>query len=229
MTDSGEIGDRLEVKLDKNLFKFVNNSSELELNYALSDVTGIWITKVYDRNGQYQSAPTVSMDEKTLEFGKDVFGEVEISGKALGHYYVLTMEIDKKHWVPEGVSEDTGGEQIEDGDVIWSDTTPEEMNSYSYSNLAITITASWLDSKGKTMSFPLELEVPDCVKAILAFCPGEEIMFYLKWCEDSSDRQVYFSTCTGEVLEVRDGVNEKTYCHKMALKRDPGPWLKTLL
>ena len=112
--------------------------------------------------------------------------------------------------------------------MIVTDLTPEKLNADKIANIEITVTVTWEQPDGTLGTDQLRLEIPQCVLDVLSFCPGGA-PYYLLWCEKSSDRQVYYSGCTGEVISVRDGVNEKSYCSKIALDRDPGPWLRSLV
>jgi len=221
----GQLGPGQRVEMAREYSEFVDNASIVALPFFMEDITATWETPTYTRYGERIPPPAISAAGIEAEFAREVFGAVRIAGTAIGDYHVVTVEVDKTAWKEEGQEPPAPSR----GDVvIVTDLTPEKLNADKIANIEITVTVTWEQPDGTLGTDQLRLEIPQCVLDVLSFCPGGA-PYYLLWCEKSSDRQVYYSGCTGEVISVRDGVNEKSYCSKIALDRDPGPWLRSLV
>lgn len=222
----GTISDPQKVEVEKKKEVFVNNTNEIQSDWYLKDPVAEWIStnEIWDSYGNKISAPEILSNGSLIKLSKECFAGMTLAGKAIGDYYVLTIEVNKELWEDEKKKE-TVSSQGDTTTVI--DFTDEEKNSTVIENVQSTITASWVDSSGKTQTEQLELIIPDCVTNLLKQCPGSP--YYLNWCEEVSNRQVYYSSCTGEVIKVVDGVNPHKYCIKIASDEDFSPWLKGLI
>lgn len=75
------------------------------------------------------------------------------------------------------------------------------------------ITAAWRNAGGEYLTNQLELTVPECVQTALGLCGGGRSHFCAarKQTEDLPVN-VYYSTCTGEILDIRAGDDPEGYC-----------------
>jgi len=222
------------IKKPREFSVFVDNSSEVSLDFYLEDATIIWESPCFNSVGELIPYPTAIFDGIKLKFNRECFGAVRIFGKAVGQYHVCEMILDKEI-KEEGVPEEEIKEQSEytkDGVEyhILSKIPTTRFNGYKIENLENTITATWLNEEMLTMTEQLPLEIPQCVQDILAFCPGL-FPYILLWCETISTRQVYYNTCTNpaEVVAIFDGEDPQSYCSKMSSFTDPSPWLRSLI
>jgi len=225
-TTIGQVGPQQLVELPREFSAFANNATIIDLECYMVDVTVVWETPVYDRYGEQIEEPEVVNMGNHLKLSHEIFGALRISGKAVGGYHVLAVEVDKGLWNEPNAP---APEQVQ-GDKTFINQLPENTtNSNKISNIEATVTAFWLGVKNNnTDTDQLRLEVPQCVLDILNWCPGNPL-FVLDWCHEVSSTQVYYSTCTGEVLKVCNGLDPQRYCTRVELQQDPGPWLRGLL
>lgn len=75
------------------------------------------------------------------------------------------------------------------------------------------ITAVWRNGSGEYQARQLELTVPDCVQTALGLCGGGRSHFCgaRKHTEDIPVN-VYYSTCSGEILAIRPGEDPEGFC-----------------
>lgn len=171
-------------------------SNAVGLDFILTEINSIrWETPCYDSNGQQiPDVPLTIKNDNTICAEREVFGVARIRGRKWGKKHTLTV------------------------------TLPKE--DLSISNLQASVTADWgdptttLDDSSSTDT--LQLEVPQCVKDILAWCDGdqasiENILFNIMGgisnicgaqSQTEKPRIAYFSTCTGSLIEVVVGDTE---------------------
>jgi hypothetical protein len=95
-------------------------------------------------------------------------------------------------------------------------------NLIRVTDINVTATASWTDEEGKLQTTSLKLQIPEDVKYILELCPQRYIT---QLCLKTRTLDVYFSTCTGEVIDAKLG-NTSKYCTKISDNYDGNnPWL----
>jgi len=222
------------VKKSREFSVFVDNSSEISLDFYLEDATIVWESPCYNSVGEMIPRPSAVCNGTKIQFSSEVFGAVRIFGKAVGQYHVCEMVLDK-----EIAEEPTPTEELNEQALytkngtqyhIVSGIPSTRLNGYKIENLENTITVTWLNTEGLTMTEQMPLEIPQCVQDILAFCPGL-FPYVLLWCDTISTRQVYYNSCVdpAEVIAVFDGNDPQSYCSKMSSFTDPGPWLRSLL
>lgn len=220
-TTIGEVGPAQIVLLPREFSAFVNNASAIDLPYYMEELTATWETPVYNRYGETIPQPVIVNHHTHLTFSSECFGALRISGKAVGSYHILTVEIDKNTWTDESVEPPP---QIQ-GDVTYVNPLPfNNQNADSISGITATITATWLAGENIAATDQLPLEIPQCVLDVLAWCPGNP-NYILNWCEEKTETVVYYSACTGDVVKVCTGLNPRKYCTQLALADDPGGWL----
>lgn len=224
-TTLGEVSEPQEINLTREYFDFADNVQSIDLPYYLEDAELNWETPTYNKYGERIPAPEITNNHNSIALSSEVFGGLQIKGTAIGDYYVVTIEIEKEQWEPVEEEPSTVVSDV----IIVTDLSPERLNASSITNIKCTVTASWTNETGGVETEQLALAIPQCVLDVLSYCPGDEIMYYLQWCEEVANRKVYYSTCDGKVLAVFDGVNPKTYCAKIPMEKDPGDWLRSLM
>jgi len=225
-TTIGEVGPQQLIELPREFSAFAKNAAVIDLECYMVDVTVVWETPVYDRYGEQIAVPEITNMGNYLKLSHESFGALRVVGKAVGGYHVLTVEVDKGLWdEPEA----TRPEQTQ-GDKTFINQLPvNTTNSNKISNIEPTITASWQTTTDNTTDTDqLRLEVPQGVLDVLGWCPGNPL-FILDWCQKVSSTNVYYNSCTGEVIKVCDGLDPHKYCTRIELQTDPGPWLRSLL
>jgi len=88
------------------------------------------------------------------------------------------------------------------------DLSVTKQDGYNITNLSATVQATWMDND-ILQSDSLEMEIPDCVEALLATCPDGTLAGIAgtsKTNPDNPDKKnktvVWYSTCTGSILRV---------------------------
>jgi hypothetical protein len=229
ISNIGELGPRQTVYDIREFTLFANNSKGVILPYYMESVFVAWESLIYNRRGEQIAPPTITNNHTNLIFSEECFGVLRVSGIAFGSYHVLTIELDKKNdTLPSKLPE------VIKGNTYYLDPIQQD-NANRYENLAPTIQVYWpggdenspidQSSANTTATSSLNLEVPECVQAALSACPGSDYITY--WCTTTSKKLVYYSTCDGSVLDVRDGKNPTSFCSK-AEQTGPsaGGWLR---
>lgn len=228
----GTIFSTTNVRKDREFSVFVDNASEIDLDFYLENASIVWESPCYDSEGSLIPTPTSTFYGNRVVFSRQVFGAARIKGKAVGKYHVNEMVLDKSLTTEQIPAEElkSAAQYSKNGIeyFIINPLSTTRQNSFRIENVENTITAKWLNLAKEVETVQLKLEVPQCVKDILSFCPGM-YSYVLLWCDKSSTRQVYFNACTGKVIMVLNDVNPQRYCTKMVSLKDPGPWLHSLL
>ena len=214
----GTVGTAQIIRKDKEFSLFVNNSNRIDLPYYMEDLSWEWESPCFDRYGAEISSPAITNHRSWLEFSTEVFGGLRLNGTACGYYHVSEMILHKP-LTEEELSEEEQEilqteeqEEYEDnGILVYVPKRPTRMNGYKIENLQNTITAAWTEADGSTDTDQLRLEIPPCVEEALAFCPDMNRIIVLL-CKEVSTRQVYYSTCTGEIVTIWDGIDPMKYC-----------------
>ncbi len=132
----------------------------------------------------------------TLSLSEPATTVCRLRGFVLAYQYELHFTLDKKPETTVIYRDESGNERRREEKEIWMKVAAP----------SLAILASWLcvteSGRGEQQTAQLTLKIPECVTAMLQLCP------------DTSRRepfplppvktlQVYYSTCTGEVLETR--------------------------
>ncbi len=214
----GTIGPEQRIRKAREFSLFSDNASRLDLPYYLEDASWYWETPCFNRYGERIGSPAIISHGNWLEFSGEVFGCLRIKGMAIGGYYVSEMILNKPLTTEELTVEQSKVLQQEqqeeyesDGILVYVPPQITRLNGYKIENLENTIMASWMELDGSTDTDQLRLEIPPCVEDALAFCPDmNEIIVLL--CREVSTRNVYYSTCTGELIVIWDGIDPMKYC-----------------
>lgn len=177
----GTLGEPVRIEIEKEFDQILDHTDLVTLPYYLEGAQLTWQSPAFDRNWRVIDRPTVTMDGSTLRLSEPVFGVMRIKATAVGYLHTVRISLVKQ--------EET---EDEDGNL--------NMTGYKIENLQCTVTASWIDENGKFQTFPLDLEVPECVKDFLDECPGGGA----KGSAGPTPERpyVYYNTCTGQVILV---------------------------
>lgn len=220
----GTLGSGQIIRKQREFSLFVNNRSRADMPCYLEDVTVEWETPTFNRYGDRIPAPTITNHNTWLEFSVEVFGAMRITGTAVGAYLVCEMVLTRPITQQAATPAVIAAAQIgPNGELIYTPPSTVQLNGYKISNLENTITAAWLNPSGETDTDQLRLEIPQCVKDVLEFCP-DMYKTILLWCDKTATREVYYNSCTGDLIGVWDGVDEQSYCSstEVGSSFDPG-------
>ena len=214
----GTVGTAQIIRKAKEFSLFADNTSRLDLPYYMEDLTWEWESPCFDRYGAEIARPEITNHGSWLEFSTEVFGGLRLSGTAVGNYHIAEMILHKP-LTEEELSEEEQEilqteeqEEYEDnGILVYVPKRPTRLNGYKIENLQNTITAAWIEADGSTDTDQLRLDIPPCVEEALAFCPDMNKIIVLL-CKEVSTRQVYYSTCTGKIVTIWDGIDPMKYC-----------------
>lgn len=230
ISNIGELSTPRQVSDLREFTLFANNSVGVVLPYYMQSASVIWESLVYNRYGEQIPPPAITNNHTNLLFDCECFGVLRVTGIARGTYHELTIELDKKNdTLPSKAPE------VIRGNTYYLDPIQQE-NANKFEELAPTIQVYWpggdenapidqgITAHG-TDSASLNMEVPTCVQDALSACPGSD--YITRWCTTTSDKQVYYSTCDGSVLDVRDGKNPSSFCSNAEQSgTNPGLWLR---
>jgi hypothetical protein len=151
----------------------------LQLEWLPLVTNYLWESSVYDQAAAVTAAPVITQENGFLYFDKAVFGSLRIWGTAMADRYRLLIDHVQGN--------------------RWTDT--------------ITITAMWgPENDRKRKSF--ELKLPQCVEDAFNECPTDQgsgggtggTGDHWGGVSVNPPKKIYFNSCTGEVLTIRDSV-----------------------
>lgn len=180
----GTIGPAQIVELPRARDLIVPLVDTVELDFLpVSDPQLFWQTPCYAADGSELAEQELRVIGTTIRFAQQLFGVARMAATAWGHKHRLTVVIDK-------------------GDNRITLEPP-------------VITVAWRNTAGETVTSQLELQVPECVQAALAICDGDgqsRSSFCAQKQDEISTVNVYYSTCTGEILSIRNGSDPEGFC-----------------
>ncbi len=208
-------------------------SDAVELDFILKNISQItWETDCYDLAGNKINSPDITVDGlTTLRTETKIFGVARIRGQKYGAQHRVTATLIKSLPVrPEnplpdaGVTADMLAEywaytdiQTWNGEPVNAAETVD-MTGLHLDNLAITVTAKWINTAGEEESASMRLTIPQCVQDLLAACDGNLENFngsngggetgICNLADRESHLTVYTSGCTGDVLDKRTTVDD---------------------
>lgn len=146
----GTITSKTQIHLPKSFNKVIPFSKNLSFDYLLSEGTTMsWLTSSYAPNGSPISHPDFEIYKNKVLFDEESFGVMRFRGNAVG--YMHSIDIDLEYEVPENQNFNMG--QI-------------------YGDFTSTIQVKYINENGKEVSTSLELEVPECLEAMMNTCLG---------------------------------------------------------
>ena len=200
---------------------FVDNQASIDLDYFMPSAVVEFETPAYNAQGEEIEPPFWWVEEGCyLHFSAPVFGAIRVSGIAEGFHAVCTMELDKP---VDQVEPPEDYSIYPDNVIIWGVPPVTTVASAPrIENLENTITATWQDGENIETE-QLRLEIPPCVKAMLAMCPDMYQTIVLL-CNEVSTLQVFYNACTGELLNARPGKDPVSFCTPISGTVTANPW-----
>jgi len=141
----------------------------------LFDGTAAWQTEAIDEVGRVVPAPGIEIEGSMLRLERPVFGVLRMSGTVHGYRHVVEMEFGS-------------------------------VDSVRITDIRNQVVAAWQTGDGGTDTATMDLAIPACVADLLQSCPGDGTWMTLgsvTYPDDGMIPVIYYSTCTGKVLEVR--------------------------
>ncbi len=140
------------------------------------------------------ATPNVSITEDVehFYFPEKVFGVLRASLAAKGYRYTATLTFPK-----------TSSGVTEIGSLVFN-----QAQYSSITNINCTIICKFVDEDGEDQEEALELKIPAIVADLLAECPGatgglkSNPRCESKESEFKTKTTLYYSTCTGEILDT---------------------------
>ena len=160
-----------------------DQTDEVDLGYLAENYSWQPLSEAYDEYGRPIARPSVNFADGKVRLSASCFWILRVRCLAQGYKYRLTMRLRKY----EQEVDDTTGE------LNWT--------GYSITNLQASVQATWMDG-GELKSAELELEIPPCVEDYLALCEDGEPAGTIVLNHDEPYFIVYYSTCTGNVIDV---------------------------
>ncbi len=135
-------------------------------------------------------SPSVSYNAHSLTLSESAYAAFRVRGTAFGHGYLVKITMNKKQEV----------------DVENEDGSTEKKNIWvKLSVPAVPVLCSWEYKDGSEGTAQMDLQVPDCVRALLESCPdGDPLGDGVHVNDPNITLEVYYSTCTGKVVAVRE-------------------------
>jgi hypothetical protein len=163
------------LKMDQEFDAVAEMATECILPFYMEGVTVWWQTPCYNRLGEAVTPAEIVHDGNALKFSSEVFGVLRVIGTAVGQRHTHTLTMPKSA-------------------------------STKVTDVKAIVTAIWETSPDSEGSEELELDIPDCVSNLLEVCPDTGENLYAKALKQAAghDKEIFFSTCDGSVLEVRD-------------------------
>ncbi len=234
-TAFGKLSGVSRIEKQRELSVLVNNAATYELPYWMRDVTVVWETPCFNRNGELlDKPPEVICQGSWIEFSSEVFGICRVRGVAVGESRVCEMVIGKEVYVDPELqppAEPISSKIISmtyyhngiNGFYI-SAPPATNLNGYKTDDLQNTITTSWLDNEDKTQTEQLRLEIPQCVKDVLDFCPDTYKSTTII-CQEIKDVRIYYNGCTGEYMYTDEAKSGQSFCSQIDRTGVPNGWL----
>ncbi|MFA6135481.1 MAG: hypothetical protein WC869_15825 [Phycisphaerae bacterium] len=205
----GEINAGRKIAKPREFSLFVDNRSNIDLDFYMEQVSVTWESPTFDRFGAAIRPPGYTViDGVTIKFDTEVFGAVRITGTAVGFHHVVTMTIEK----PVTAIEDPPPAQLPDDDMVITGVNPyvQDQDSVKIESLENTLAVTWQDGD-KTENEQLRLVIPKCVSALLAMCP-DMFRTIVLICSETSTTTVYFNACNGEIISEVPGKDPRSFC-----------------
>lgn len=183
----GQLSPAERVAVEKSFDVVVAFATRSTLPAIMDPLIITWQTHCYNKFGDQVAAPEITVDGRDLVFSTSVFGVLRVNGLTHGDHYTLALTI--------ALAQATGPDPVIDPAGFRFDA-----------KTASTVTASWVDSAGISGHAIIELAAPPCVNDMLDTCadgaptgqPGTVIT-----AENESTPVVYYSDCTGHMIELR--------------------------
>lgn len=151
-----------------------NNTNVISFDRVYKNMTFTQQSPCYSPQGHLKTTPKITVEREVAKTSEDIFLVGVASGQEQGYSHCVDIELDMKD---------------------------EEGNYLEITEINCTITAVW-DNNTEDETAQLNLVIPQCILRALKLCGGKPSMVCHK-CEGEI-LEVYFSTCDGEVILVRE-------------------------
>lgn len=188
----GEISEGSLEELEKEKNVIVSLSDEYSFPYLIEVESLDWETPCYNSLGErLVQEPSWEVDDYKIKFSEKVFGVARVKYKAKGYLHTVKVKFPKTN---EGLSDI---KQIIDN----------QTNFNSISDVNVTVVGTYVDSSGESKDELLTLELPEAITLSLEECPdfGAGSSVKVNNCKDAGKKGmtfIYYSTCTGEILDI---------------------------
>jgi len=227
---NGEFGPMVQKDVSREFDLLFPQSDSVALDFVPNDdITFEWETDAYNEFGEMISRPEITLENNVVKMSASCFCVLRCKCTTLADYYPVFIYVVKAVDA-EPTEEDltrvatckencealygVGGSInanrylpcIEACNKTKNANAAPDRTGYSISNLQSTVQATWMGSDGKLDDESLSLTIPECVKKLLEMCDDGTMKSPLYGIDDGSDKitTVYYSTCTGNILDVRD-------------------------
>jgi hypothetical protein len=197
------------------------------------DLTYEWETDAYNAFGEQIPKPEITIKKNVVTLSESCFGVLRCKCTTIAQYYPIEISVVKsKVAEPTQEEIDAQDKKIaacvdkceaaygtsspKQNDNLYfpcvancknivKQNTPPKRTALKITNLQATVQATWMGSDGKVANKSLSLKIPGCVKHLLEMCDNDKPKNSRIRLNDEPDpiAIVYFSTCTGNVLEVQ--------------------------
>lgn len=177
---AGVVNQGVYVELAKSFDLVVPMTDRVDLPGLMAGAGFTWQTLCYNEFGEVVGQPEISLHKDSIRLSDSVFGVLRVKGYLLGYEHTIIMEIVKS----EADQEDEG-----------------QRVGYRIDNLENTVQAVWMDEE-EQQSASIDLEIPQCVKDMLATCPGGDLLgdVSVTHADEGKVTTVYYNTCTGDPI-----------------------------
>lgn len=226
----GRLGDTSQVRPRRSFSAIVDNASRYALPYYMQSVTVTWETPAWNPLGErlLPAPPPRLIDGIWLVWDEEVFGAIRVEGTAVGASLVLEMEFTREVISrPLRPDEEQQWHTGPHGELILTPTPENTLDSHRITDIKNTITVRAAcggdqidgeDIERTTITTDIhDVTIPECVKAALSLCPGEEDLSDIM-CETLPDKRVFYNGCNGNVLGEREGDGGSSYCSKVVTR-----------
>ena len=225
------IQDREYVEMEREGSITIPLSNRVDFPFYVKNFSYEFETPCFNKFGERVSTPSMSLkDGWIVELSEEVFAVVRFRFVAVGYKYNVVMTFDKgsdeldnlettkgedgnstKEWVNVMVGSGYDHSSLPPPQESENDTTTPSPSTgqgpQKITNVQSHVTAIYSDEDGKPQKEELEIKIPQCVKDYLEKCPDGDLPWdvYGNAVYNDEDKVpvIYYSTCTGNVLEVR--------------------------
>ena len=182
---NGELGEMAITPLQREFDLILPQSDRVSLDFVPEDDFDFdWETEAYDAYGAVIERPELlRIERETVIFTSSCFAVLRCRCAVMAHYYPIRISVEKS--VPAD-----------------PESTVPDRTGYKITNFQSKVLATWQGlTEQKTSS--LQLIIPDCVKSLLEMCEDGVTPSTPALNLNTKRPVVYYSSCTGEELEVR--------------------------
>ena len=173
--DLVEPGAVTRIEMEREFDLVVPMRDRVELPFLVRNARLEWQTPCYSQLGEIVDRPTLRIEGDQLHLDAEVFGVLRFRGLALGYRHALHFAMAKN--MQESITQ-----------------------------LEPALTALWMDGEEQQSEW-LRLQLPGCLETLLAACEDgvllRERVFGVVTGPDELVPVVYYSACTGQVVELR--------------------------